>query len=103
MTQPKHTPGPWRADAALVNNGPTVYAIAPDVPLSKRWGAPPLAEVTAEADAALIAAAPKMLAALDMILFAVTDDADTNDGRIDRGAIESLARAAIREATGETE
>ena len=49
----------------------------------------------------LIAAAPTMLDALEIILFAVTTDADANDGRIDRVAVKMLCEAAIKTTKGD--
>ena len=100
MKQRHHTPGPWEATADGMNvRAPRVaprFAVARVV---TEVGTAAIAAQTRCADARLIAAAPKMLTALDLILFAVTDDADTNDGRVDRAAIAALARSAIKEAT----
>ena len=51
-----------------------------------------------EANARLIAAAPDMHDALALILFAVTTDADTNGGAVDRHAIAQTARKALEAA-----
>ena len=54
-----------------------------------------------EANANLIAAAPDLLAAVELALFAVTKDADTNNGKVDRHAVAEAMRAAIAKAKGE--
>ena len=59
----------------------------------------PESHVQAEANAALIIAAPDLLAALRCVLFGLTDDADNNDGRIDRYALTGIVRDAITKAT----
>ena len=98
----KHTPGPWRADSthvrtainsiATVNNQRKHIAM---INITKN----PEYEITIEeheANAMLIAAAPDLLEALEM-LAAVDFGAD---GSVERGA--RLARIAIAKATGET-
>lgn len=91
--QAKHTPGPWALDnpASLIVRAPTRHRIAEvalvDVALMDN----------ARANAALIAAAPDMLAALHDIVSA----SDANCGDSLANAINS-ARAAIARATGET-
>jgi len=52
-------------------------------------------------EAALMAAAPNMLASLRLVLFAATKDADGNDGIIDRKAVTEIVRLSIATATGE--
>ena len=42
---------------------------------------------------------PELLAALRCVLFGLTDDADNNDGRIDRYALTGIVRDAITKAT----
>ena len=95
MTRPNHTSGPWRIGDA----GHTIFGPPTGEPAPQRIA--DLAPVDRKANARLIAAAPDMLAALNLILFAATDDADTNDGRVDRAAVAALARSAIRKATGD--
>ena len=102
MTQPKHTPGPWEGSYTFRPGsvGP-IAVIGPDPECREIATLPRKGnQERQEADARLIAAAPDMLAALNLILFAATDDADTNDGRVDRAAVAALARSAIRKATG---
>ncbi len=83
----KHTPGPWR----FKKNGRDTYILSgPD-----GVGPTELAKVRAanslpvEKNAALIAAAPEMLAALEAFI----DEANTRDVR-------AMARAAIARARG---
>ena len=99
-TQPKHTPGPWEGSYTFTKRGSGPIAVIGQDPECREIATVPRKgnQARQEADAALIAAAPDMLAALNLILFAVTDDADTNDGRVDRAAITSLARSAVRKA-----
>ena len=40
----------------------------------------------------------QLIEALELTLFAVTVDADTNDGNVDREAIAEVAKAAINKA-----
>ena len=91
----KHTPGPWEATEAFVNNEPNRLIIR-----RKAWGAPAIADcgitLTAEsrANAAIIAAAPLMLEALNQVFDAAEDCGPMNDIDWD------LLRAAIAKATG---
>ena len=103
----------WRLDHSTVldNDGNPVAIIAdPDGPghgerIDWPWmyteEAPPASFETAEDNANLIAAAPDLLAAVELALFAVTKDADTNNGKVDRHAVAEAMRAAIAKAKGE--
>ena len=86
----KHTPGPWRVETerAYIQITPT-----DNVAICELWrrGNPELEM----ANARLIAAAPDLLEALEM-LAAVDFGAD---GSVERGAL--LARIAIAKATGD--
>ena len=91
-TNPGHTPGPWRVEGAELIGNSTALA-------TLHWHSGRDAENAA--DAALIAAAPRLLAALKDILKAyeqldwqTSDDDNTPDPRIYR------ARAAILAAGG---
>ena len=96
MSDAKHTPGDWMADVtgrskrwrvyARVNDGPS-YIVA-----VVHNGAPGDTLDTERANARLIAAAPNLLAALQVVVAA------TPEGRLDL-ALEA-ARAAIARATG---
>ena len=67
MTRPRHTPGPWRIHR-LANGWPVIISDAHDIADLRRNGKG-LPHV--EANAALIAAAPKLLAALQQLLDAL--------------------------------
>lgn len=89
----KHTPGPWyvRTDSIWGNPVPQGQAV---------YHTTVAANINNPADRVLIAAAPDMLAALRLVLFAAPmnhpdDDIESFDWIID-------ARAAIAKATGES-
>ena len=90
-----HTPGPWKAVDAFVENNPNRWMVA-----RGGWGGPNIADCGpgAEADARLIAAAPELLATLRELVEWVTDNRG-GDLPITDPAIKQ-ARAAITKATG---
>jgi hypothetical protein len=67
MTRPRHTPGPWRIHL-LANGWPVITSDAHDI-ADLRLNGRGLAHV--EANAALIAAAPKLLSELQQLLDAI--------------------------------
>jgi hypothetical protein len=99
--KPSHTPGPWlvgiKKGIDTSNDKCKVFA-KNDSFFAIVDGTKNYSE--AIANAALIAASPEMLDALETILFAVTDDL-TNSGKIDRNAIEDLCKQAIAKARGD--
>jgi hypothetical protein len=110
----KHTPGRWKLDSRLTE--PDQYGDGDSIAIFPEQGRVCICEVVAregegrrstriqeqaEANAALIAAAPELLEAVQMCLFAVTRDADANDGRVDRAAVTMLCEQIIAKATGE--
>lgn len=76
MTDNKHTPGPWKYARAFEENAPDTWLIHDGT-----WGAPGIAEVPIcrKDDAALIAAAPELLACLDMLFDACEDGASASE------------------------
>jgi hypothetical protein len=104
----KHTPGPWNfgpdSEDILMGNETVVMNIFD--PKSKMdghiasVGALGMDSQTIEKNAALIAAAPEMLAALETILFGLTDDLTTN-GKIDAVALREITINALNKAKGE--
>jgi hypothetical protein len=100
----EHTQGPWIASAAVQNNGPNYFVVAP-----RGWKAPVVATCDNEANARLIAAAPDLLEALMQTLrFAVGFACEARgipwpeDGTIPEAFAEvpwiNKARAAIAKA-----
>lgn len=91
-----HTPGPWRQVGAYIAsaNERVVARIAPPADAVVMWADTPAGLETA-ANAALIAAAPELLEALNLI----NVDSD-GDGFICREAMDQV-RAAIAKATGQ--
>lgn len=96
-TQEKRTPGPWYVHNAanIAEQGLIVSEVTPDtVAVSYR-----------HADAALLAAAPDLLAALrdlEQIARQQLDQSATNDG-LNNCALLSMARSAIAKAEGRAE
>ncbi len=90
----KHTPGPWINDgdsvSALVDPDNSVTYIAPICVIDNKW----LDEIT-KANAALIAAAPDLLAALEVFENLCSNGAYPGTDDLIQ------ARAAIRKARGE--
>ncbi len=81
----KHTPGPWYVDDEMPPNGFGVFARVGDIPISSPHETP-ISPDRSRANAHLIAAAPNLLAACQMIL----------SGCREWGVV----RAAIRKAEG---
>ena len=95
-----HTPGPWYADKMEDRNAYNIFAPGHCTALvtlepGKYDGASPLCQ-NVHADAALIAAAPDLLAALREI--EALDDSVIGLNRIEYAR--TIARAAIAKATG---
>lgn len=93
-----HTPGPWFCGRALrggqecvVGDGDSVVCFMPDRTIGCTF---------VPEDARLIAAAPKLLAALRAIVASLAEHDD--EGMIEHAEQMIAARAAIAEATGET-
>ncbi len=83
-----HTPAPWVVLGGNIRRispaGDTTEPVPLDNPANTR----------------LIAAAPKLLDAMETVLFAMTNDYETN-GTIDYVAVAMLCRSMIEQATGE--
>jgi hypothetical protein len=101
--QTKHTPGPWVIGGSLISNGRTPVALVlhngngnPSKASDYDRDAPRWVD-GADANAALIAAAPELLAALRHLL---EDAVALNMGESDRSGVLAEARAAIAKATG---
>lgn len=92
MSKEQHTPGPWR------HEGPMIFADSLCVASAALMPVPGGFSLTGEsmANAALIAAAPDLLDALESALFA--SKGDWNNGH----AWDKKARAAIAKARGES-
>ena len=94
MTQ--HTPGPWEIDRAA-RGGIGVYTRQGAMVCKvTQWGGP-LGQTTTDANAALIAAAPDLLAALQDIMAESSRDDDDHDVI---ATIQGLCRAAMAKAKG---
>ena len=93
-TTARHTPGPWSVVDVLVEN-----SVAPRLgvfPVKRVWGDPAIADCGYnEGNAALIAAAPELLAALDWCVRAL----EIESGTLYAAHLEQ-ARSAIAKATG---
>ena len=106
MTQPKHTPGPWEGSYTFRPGsvGP-IAVIGPDPECREIATLPRKGnQERQEADAALIAAAPDMLAALRELVAEwdaerAEQDSPQTGYREDTPGVE-WARLAIRKATG---
>jgi len=92
MSEAKHTPEPWTNDGGLVNGRESRARYAPGVSLdifdASQW--PVELESEALANAALIAAAPRLLAALNDLL---ADCDDVLDGKLPEISATTLTRA----------
>jgi hypothetical protein len=92
----KHTPGPWRVVGGTeVRAGGTIVCNTADYRVPK-----PDHEAVALPDAALIAAAPDLLAALQALTAEYEPNLKTFALNAPRRAIWENARAAIARATG---
>lgn len=101
MSQGNHTPGPWevvRRDQLQGVRHVDHEGRAFDV-CRVDWHSFYKPDTKAEANARLIAAAPRLLAALEAMAETYARDADVYDPRTEPALIE--ARAAIQQATGE--
>ena len=90
MTESKHTPGPWNN-----SDDGRIYATG-EIIADATYGCLPRAET--DSNTRLIAAAPDLLAALQVIANCVAD----SEGGVTLGSYEQgIVRAAIRKAKGE--
>jgi hypothetical protein len=92
MTNPGHTPGPWKCERLIDKNGKpcaTLYECHIDLGPCMIWA--PIGNAEQEANARLIAASPRMLAALKAF-------ANARFNELDDAHDEALA--AIKEAEG---
>ncbi len=92
---PKRTPGPWTVGRFLHGNRP--YIKSATGPVTDAVLPPGRANQEAEANAALIAAAPDMLVALNIAALIV--DRSVRAGTAPAGALQTI-RDAIAQATG---
>lgn len=100
MQKVEHSPGPWERDDLLPPNGrPVIARTTGGIPISATTDDWLGSDREDEANAALIAAAPKMLKALEYYL-----ELSANDGNVwipDHIAIlDSMVEAAVAEARG---
>ena len=97
MTTLKHSPGPWRAGSVPAELRAEVY-VKGGRHLANVYAATKTPDqATADANARLIAAAPDLLAALQII----ADSEELNGDTVvcDFDTLQSVAREAIRKAT----
>ena len=95
-----HTPGPWTLDPISLEVRADSRRIAA-VAIPGRFGTSTLFDVpTADANAALIAAAPDLLAAVRDLLREVEHDASHEPGPVHPKSLIGRARAAIARAEG---
>ena len=91
----KHTPGPWRYKPHRVDCNYMLITCSDDPQEGDN-----LRGYCGEANARLIAAAPELLEALQVIVKSLSDQDD--EGLIEHAEPMIAARAAIAKATGET-
>jgi hypothetical protein len=99
-----HTPGPWRCDRLTDNTGKpyaTLYESHIDLGVCMIWA--PLGNTEQEANAKLIAAAPELLAACELV---ISDTAIVDDNgkyatvQISSGVLDEV-RMALKKAKGD--
>lgn len=110
MSKQQHTPGPWFSDSEgniwrrdpkdLYQNGGGVAGEKPLATVHKGWNHPGAVGYPLEANGRLIAAAPELLEALEMIVA----EADSYTARTGKPVYNWLdqARSAIAKARGES-
>ena len=102
----------WHVDHSTIrdSNGDPIAIVAdPDGPTDGKridWPwvyseAPPEGYAEAEANAYLIAAAPALREVCQLVLWGLTDDADFNDGKVDRNGLVQALREALAKASSE--
>lgn len=96
MSNLSHAPGPWSIDRSgwKDGQGETIIRDANGWDIAHMYGV----WNNAPANEAAVAAAPDLIIAVEATLFAVTADADANDGKVDRAAVAELCRAALKKA-----
>lgn len=104
MTQTRHTPGPYRVTPRRDDESALeILADETCVATVPIWWGPDedddALEAEARANAALLAAAPEMLAALELCADVLSELARLDDGTPSISAL-TLTRAAISKATG---
>jgi hypothetical protein len=96
----KHTPGPWKWNKNYHGlDGPRGEAILDYAAYEGMW-VPDYAGDWAEANARLIAAAPELLEALQMLLVACDTSDDCQYGTLGTSFVRNIASAAIAKAEG---
>lgn len=99
----KHTAGPWKVEWATIQGGEghTIHDSTNDPELGRIASVyfHDDAEGETNANARLIAAAPSLLEALQMIVVLSGSDTASVKARMDKAS--SIARAAIAKATGQ--
>lgn len=93
----QHTPGPWKWVGDLKHNARIIHDNA-----DKRLGRSTICDVTmgSAADAALIAAAPELLAACEKAFAMFQQSPLNHDGDWIRSELATRLRAAIAKASG---
>ena len=101
MDRGKWTPGPWRVSTRANSDRLGICGLVDTVPvmIAGTWLRPTVGEEAA--NAALIAAAPEMAAALDKLLDEFESRTELDDWTEGEKAAVDKARAAIRMAKGE--
>lgn len=96
--KPKHTPGPWKAIDAIVNNAPNRAIVQ-----QNKWGGEVVSDCGVSddrttANARLISAAPDLLESLRGMVRLFEQDNDNPDKWVQyRAALSSIAKAEGRE------
>lgn len=95
MNETKHTPGPWHVDGMSIF-APTDHIAAKDVAVMVNDGNSSIAE--RGANALLIAAAPELLAACEMLVKGIGEHGGNYTDCLEASRV---ARAALAKAKGE--
>lgn len=109
MTKPQFTPGPWQAKRQIPQTGnvPIVSRTGMEVAFAtnRDWGyegPKPLSNAETAANARLMAASPRMLGALELLVEVFGPGVDALGGGAGTGEIDAIkeGRIAIAEAKG---
>ena len=101
MSESKHTPGPWRAYGFMITGGDFRQVAECNMPVGTPGREEDATVDEDQANARLIAAAPDLLAACEMLISDPSEEWSQTEFDRRVGAARDMARAAVKKAKGE--
>lgn len=100
MSESKHTPGPWKAYGFMITGGDFRQVADCNMPVGTPGREEDATVDEDQANARLIAAAPDLLAACEMLISDPSEEWSQTEFDRRIGAARDLARAAVAKAKG---